>query len=45
MGKFWQAIEVKAIGEKKFGKEATVSTCMPNTFSVYLNIGKDDVGE
>ena len=20
MGKFWQAIEVKAIGEKKFGK-------------------------
>ena len=34
-GKFWRTIQVKAVGEQKFGEKATVST-YANTFSVYL---------
>ena len=35
MRKFWQTTQVKAIGEEKLGKLATVSA-LPDTFSMYL---------
>ena len=38
-GKFWQTMLVKAIGEEKFGEQATVSTHCIYVFRVSVNIG------
>ena len=44
-GKFWQAIQVKAIGKEKFGEWATVSAYAKYIFSVSVNIGEENFGE
>ena len=44
MGKFWQTIQVKPIGEEKFGKGATVSAYPKYIFGVFVNIGEENFG-
>ena len=44
MAKFWQTIQVKTIGEENLANKLQ-SVYMPNTFSVYLNIGKENFGK
>ena len=44
MGKFWQTIQVITIGEENLANKLQ-SVHMPNTFSVYLNIGKENFGK
>ena len=43
--KFWRTVQVKAIGEEKFGNSATVSSYAKYTFGVSVNIGKENFGE
>ena len=44
MGKFWQTTQVKTIGKENLANKLQ-SVHMPNTFSVYLNIGKENFGK
>ena len=44
-GKFWQTIQVKAIGKEKFGEQATVSAYVIYVLHVSVNIGKENFGE
>ena len=45
MEKIWWTIQVKAIGEEKFGEYATVSAYAKNIFSVFVNSGKGNFGK
>ena len=43
--KFWQNMQVKAIGEQKFGERATVSAYVIYVFSVSMNVGEEYFGK
>ena len=43
-GKFWQTVQVKTIGEEKFG-EKLVSAYDKYIFSVSVNTGGENCGE
>ena len=44
-GKFWQTMQVKAIGKEKFGEQATVSVYAIYVFCISVNIGKENLGK
>ena len=45
MGKFWQPIQVKAIGEEKFGEQAKISAYAKSVFDVSVDNGEEYFGK
>ena len=45
MGNFWQTIQVKVIGEEKFDEYGKVSKHANYSFAIFVNAGKENLGE
>ena len=45
VGKFWQTIQVKAIGEEKFDESAAASAYAKYIFGISVNIGRENFGK